>query len=362
VYEHLLDTATATGHLFDPVTDDHTAPNAAVGARERGAEWLERELSNWLAAARHASAAGWDREVLALARAMHWFSDYNEFYPWADIFGWAVAAAQALGDRHAEAALLNFLGWAQYFCLDDTTAGLATHQQALATAVEIGDRREQAWALGYLGGVLARLGRLAEALDHNQRSIALFTEIDYWPALNSTRNARGSILRMLHRYDDALAVHRAVLADLSRRTGQLAPGLLGFHRAHTLSLIGAVMLDLRDWPQAATTFHEARALISAKDQPRAVGQYALNEGIARRMSGELAAAAQCLRLARTLFTDVTARWSRARTLAELAATLDAAGAAHEARTCRQEALALCEELDNDQARALAAELSPRDPA
>ena len=113
--------------------------------------------------------------------------------PWADIAGWAVDAARAIGDRPAEAELLNFLGWAQYRCVEDTAAGLDSHQRALAVAIEIGDRREQAWALGNLGAVLKRLGRLVEALDHNRRSTTLFTELDHWPGLNSTRNSRGAI-------------------------------------------------------------------------------------------------------------------------------------------------------------------------
>jgi tetratricopeptide (TPR) repeat protein/transcriptional regulator with XRE-family HTH domain len=357
LHKHLLDTATAAGPLFDPDSDHHTATNAAVGTRDQAAEWLDQESSNWLAAARHASAAGWHRELIALARAMHWFSDGHDQYPWADVFGWAVAAAQAVGDRHAEAVLLNFLGWAQYYRLGDTTAGLATHQRALATAVEIGDRREQAWALGYLGAVLMRLGRLAEALDHNERATALFIELDYWPALNSMGNSQGKILRMLGRYDEALAAHRAVLADLSRAVQM--ESVHPYHRAYTLSLIGEVMLDLCDWPQAAATFHEARALISEKELPTSVGQYALHEGTARRESGEHAAAAQCLQVALTLFTDAPTRWWRARTCAELAATLEATGAVDEAGHYRREALVLCQALDTEQARTLAAELSRR---
>jgi hypothetical protein len=48
--------------------------------------------------------------------------------------------------------------------------------------------------------------------------------------------------------------------------------------------------------------------------------------------------------------DVSTRWWRARTLAELAAMLDATG------SCRRETLALCQMLDTDEARTLAVEL------
>jgi len=351
VYDHLLRTATASGRLFDPDTE------VQVGVRAQAADWLEREASNWLAAVSHASTAGRHRELVALAGAMHWFSDANQQYPWADIFGWGVAAARAVGDRHAEAALLNFLGWAQGAFLGDPHLQRATHEQALATAVEIGDRREQAWALGYLGSVLTNLGQLLDALDHIRRSTELFTDLDYWPALNSTRNAEGRILRMLARYDGALAAHRAVLADLRRRNDQMEPGLLRYHRACTLSFIGEVMLDLRDWPRAATTFRKARMLVTAKDQPTFAGECAFREGTARRQAGEHTAAVECLTVALTLFTGAATRWWRARTLAELAATLDAIGATGWASGCRREALALCGDLDENQALLLAAELT-----
>ncbi len=182
VYDYLLSTATASGRLFDPDTEGQ------VGARDQAAVWLEREASNWLAAVSQASAAGWHREVVALARAMHWFSDSNWQYPWADVFERGVTAARAVGDRHAEAALLNFLGWAQGVLLGDSRLQRATHERALATAIEIGERRKQAWALGYIAAVSTRLGSAVEALDYIQRSRALFTELGYWLALNSTRN------------------------------------------------------------------------------------------------------------------------------------------------------------------------------
>ena len=76
-------------------------------------------------------------------------------------------------------------------------------------------------------------------------------------------------------------------------------------------------------------------------------------------AGEPAAAARCLRYALTLFADVATSWWQARTLAELALSLDEAGAADAAREHRRAALALCEQLGTGLARALAAELEPQ---
>jgi transcriptional regulator with XRE-family HTH domain/tetratricopeptide (TPR) repeat protein len=351
VYSHLLSMATASGRLFDPETE------ARAGAREEAGAWLEREASNWIAAVSHASTTCRHRELVALARAMHWFSDANQQYPWVDIFGRGVAAARAVGDRHAEAALLNFLGWAQGAFLGDPELQRATHGQALTLAADIGDLREQAWALGYLGSVLTTLGSLVDALDHIQRATARFTELGYWPALNSTRNAEGRILRKLGRHDEALAAHRAVLADLDHRDSELEPSLLAYHRAVTLAFIGEVKLDLRDWDCAAVTFHEARDLVTARDLPAFAGECGFHEGTALRRAGRDADAIECLDVALTLLTGVTARWQRARALVELAGALHATGADEWASEVRGEALALCEELGTDEARALAADLS-----
>lgn len=357
MYGHLLRAATSAGRRLEPESTQHGQPGVPTEVREQAATWLDRESSNWLAALRHAAAAGLHREVIELAWAMHWYSDARQQHPWVDIFGWGVAAARSAGDRQAEAVLLNFLGWAQGFCAHDLDARLVTHRQALAIATEIGDRREQAWALGYLAGVLLQTGQLDEAMDLNERSTVWFTELGAWPAVNSTRNAQGKILRRLGRYGEALTVHRAVLADLGRQAARLPAGVARYHRAFTLSLIGEVMLDLHDWPQAAATFRDARELITAAELPGLAGETAFQEAVARRQAGELTTAAGCLRYALTVFTGAATRWWRARTLAELAATLDQAGTRDQAREHRREALALCGELHTGQARALAAELS-----
>jgi tetratricopeptide (TPR) repeat protein len=362
-----VELAAIAGRWFDPDTghQGRAEPSGEVREQTCGTScspaaagvWRDQESSNWLAALRHAAAAGLHHEVIRVIRALRWYADACQQYPWADIFGWGVTAAHAADDRHAEAALLNLLGWAQGYCRRDLDAGAAAHRRALAIAVETGDLEEQAWALGHLGAALVDLDRLDEALDHIERSIALFTRLGHGLALDRAHNTHGETLRRIGRYDDALAAHRAVLADVARRAGQMPPAAARAHRAHTLTLIGEIMLELRDWPQAAATFRDARALITASEQPWLAGEAAFHEGVARRRAGEADTAARCLRYALTLFADVTTRWWHARTLAELALSLDQAGAADAAREHRRDALALCEQLATGPARALAAELA-----
>ena len=359
VHDYLLATAARFGRLFDPYTEARPRDND----RELAADWLAAEASNWLAAARHAATADKHQQLIDLGLAMHWYSEAYQYHPWAELFGDGVAAARAIGDRHSEAVLLNFVGWAKGLYAPDQQARIPTHAAALAIAREIGDRHEEAWALAYMGSVLARMDRLDEALDHNARATELFVAEGYWPALNTTRNVQGRILRRLGRYDEALAAHRMVLSDLRRRVDQMAPNLLRYQYAFTSSLIGEVLLNLREWARAAEIFHDVRMSINARELPRLAGESAFNEGIARRGSGQFAAGAACLRVALDHFTDVTARWWRARTMTELATTLREAGELDEARDRLREALDLCAELDPDQGKELARKLAAfPDPA
>lgn len=361
VLDHLLRNATAAGAMFHPEAplDGESTEDQPPGfaSRDQAGAWLEREASNWRAAQREAAGVGRHREVIALARAMHWYSDgRTQQQPWDEIFGLGVDSARALGSRRDEAILLNFLGWARYFCLQDNEGGLAAHEQALAAAVDVGDEREQAWALGYMGSVLMRLGRLEEALDHARRAVEMTRMIGYWAAESPIRNNMGAILRSMGRHEEALEVHRAVLADNERPHDGYNPMAVRLLRAYTQYAIGEVLLQMGEWFAATEAFREAKAIFRdmglSSDQARA----ALAEARALRAAGEYSAAQECLRPALSLVDDPTTRLSHAQVLAELAAVLDATGDTDAARSHREQARALCARLGTDPARKLAAQL------
>jgi tetratricopeptide (TPR) repeat protein len=336
VYEHLLHTTATAGWCFDPGIEHHSDAGA-FGSPERAAAWLEDEASNWLAAVRHAATAELHGELITLVPALRGYAETHQQHPWTDIFGWGVTAAQALGDRNAEAVSLNLLGWAQGYCHRNVEAGIAAHRRALTIAVEVDDQRERAWALANLAAALTHLGKWDEALDSIELSIALFTELDDWFATSRARNALGEVLRAMGRYDEALAAHRTVLTETARRTTARPAAVMRAVRAHALALIGEVLLDQQDWAQAAETFHDARILINGNELPGLAAEAALHEGVARRNAGQTAAAVDCLQAAITLFADVTARSWRVRALTELADTLEQAGAVDEAREPRRQA-------------------------
>ncbi|WP_236792817.1 NB-ARC domain-containing protein [Amycolatopsis sp. GM8] len=361
VVDHLLAMATEAGRLFFP-----DAPAGATGGhfatREEAGAWLDAEARNWLAAQGTAARAGRHREVLDLAMAMHWYSDSRvQQRPWDEVFEFGVAAARALGCRHEEAAMLNAVGWARYYCLGDYEGGRALLDEALALATRIGDRREETWALGYLGAVLMRLGRPEEALDHIRRSVAMSGELGFWLGQCTIRNALGEILGAIGRADEGLAVHRAVLVDAEFYRDEAHPDSYRMLKSFTIQLIGQALETLEDWLRAATTFGAARELFATIPLPLQEAEAALHEGMAWRRAARYYMALEPLRFAVAEFTGATNRWDRAQALSELAALLDHTGDRDGAREHRAEAVALYEELGTDRAKELAARLADPKP-
>lgn len=333
------------GRADSPFDDDRAA-----------AYWLDRESGNWLAALRDAARRGRHTEVVAVARALHWYSDANSHrHPWDEIFSLGVAAARAAGSPRDEAVLLNCLGWARYFCQDRNVDGLAALARALELARRIGDRREQAWALTYTAAILVRTGRAGTAVDHSRRAVGLFREIGYALGEQSAASAQGGALAALGRFAEAAELHRGVLAFHGRGAGLSRTGA-AVARAGAMMSLGAALAgmgQLRDaadqYARARRVFHRCGATFS---EANAVHRY----GLALASLGEAHAAAEALRAALDLYAALSCPWWEAQTLSALAALAGAASDPAAARLLRQRALDRCGELDAPQVRTLRATL------
>ncbi|MDQ0376131.1 ATP-binding protein [Amycolatopsis thermophila] len=356
VVDHLLDTGIEAGRLFFPDALRESVEASRFASRDQASAWLDAEAANWRAAQRMALDHGKYRQVVDLARALHWFSDGRiQQLPWDEVFALGVDAARALGSRGDEAVLLNFLGWARYYCLGDNEGGRAAHREALEIATEIGDRREQTWALAYLGSVLLRLGRPEEALDHVERAVGL-ADMDFWMGQGSIRNVLGKVLCAVGRPGEALLVHREVLADTERYRDDANSFTYRFFRALTFQLLGTALTATGDWPGGAGAFHTARTLFDEGGFRVAGAECAVQEGAAWREAGRLGMAEACLRAALDVFTPVLTRWQRAQALGELALVADAGRQDAAAGEYRREALAVCEDLGTEAALSLAKRL------
>ncbi|WAL64304.1 tetratricopeptide repeat protein [Amycolatopsis cynarae] len=358
--DHLLGRATEAARWFHP---EAAGAGGRFASREEAERWLDRETACWAAAHRLAAHAGRHREVLALADALYWYAEVrSRQLPWEEVFERGLEAARELAARAGEAKMLNLLGWVRYHCLADDAAALATHQRALAVAEEAGEVEERAKALRHLAVVLLRMGRTDEALAHVRRAVAGARRLGFWTGQGTVLNTLGEILRAAGKPREALSVHRSVLSYMELYRGGATADTYRFFRSRTLQMIGADLAELADWPRAARRYRAARELFREGRNTVEEAEAAVQEGVAWREAGDHAAAADCLRSALAEFTEPAARWSRARTLVELAKTLELTGQAGAAAEHRRTALHLCRRLGTPAARRLAAELeSATDP-
>ncbi|GLY24178.1 helix-turn-helix domain-containing protein [Micromonospora sp. NBRC 101691] len=346
----LLRRTRQAGAMFEPVACRADSP---FDDDRAAAYWLDREAGNWLPALRDAARSGRHTDVVAVAKALHWYSDATSHrHPWEEIFSLGVAAARAAGSPRDQAALLNFLGWARYFCRDRNTDGLATLARALELARRIGDRREEAWALTYTAAIHIRTGRAGSAIDHCRRAVALFREIGYALGEHSAASAQGAALAALGRFAEAAERHREVLAFHGRGNGLSRTGA-AVARAGAMMSLGADLAGMGRWRDAADEYARARRVFhrcgATFSEANAVHRY----GLALQALGEVDAAAEALRAALDLYAALSCPWWEAQTLSALAALVDAApDRAADARRLRQRALDRCGELDAPEVRTL----------
>ncbi|MFG2049809.1 ATP-binding protein [Micromonospora sp. NPDC048935] len=347
----LLRRTRQAGLMFEPLAARGDSP---FDDDRAAACWLDRESGNWLAALRDAARSGRHADVVAVTRALHWYSDGNSHrHSWDEIFSLGVAAAQAAGSPRDEAVLLNFLGWARYFCRDRNTDGLAALDRALELARRIGDRRQEAWALTYRAAIFIRIGSGGEAVDHCRRAVALFREIGYALGEHSAASVQGGALAALGRFAEAADLHRDVLVFYARGSTGLSRTGAAVARAGAMMSLGADLAGLGRWRAAADEYARARRLFhrcgATFSEANAIHRY----GLALQALGEVDAAAEALRSALALYAALCCPWWEAQTLYALAAL---AGEAADARQLRERALDRCGELDAPEVRTLRASL------
>ncbi|MEU8086747.1 helix-turn-helix domain-containing protein [Micromonospora sp. NPDC049101] len=347
----LLRRTRQAGSMFEPVAARVDSP---FDDDRAAAYWLDRESGNWLAALRDAARRGRHADVVAVTRALHWYSDANSHrHSWDEIFSLGVAAARAAGSPRDEAVLLNFLGWARYFCRDRNTDGLAALDRALELAQRIGDRREEAWALTYSAAIFIRIGSGGAAVDHCRRAVGLFREIGYALGEHSAAGVQGGALAALGRFAEAADLHRDVLAFYARGSSGLSRTGAAVARAGTMMSLGADLAGMGRWRAAADEYARARRVFhrcgATFSEANAIHRY----GLALQALGEVDAAAGALRSALALYAALCCPWWEAQTLSALAAL---AGEAAHARRLRERALDRCGELDAPEVRTLRASL------
>lgn len=278
--------ATAAALHFD--AEQHSTPAGdpdpatAPADRDQARAWLEAERDQWLAAFHHAHTAGWHRQALDAAEAMHWFSDLTQHWPqWVDIFRTAAESGRALGSPREEATHLNYLAWAHNTCAHQPHAALEAADTALTAARACDDQLQTGWALGYGAGALHRLGRLGEAIARLRASADCHRDNTSLPgrlAELTTLNCLGDVLREHGRPEEALGIHRRSLEICREGISGASPQLLAVYQAVTRRHLGSDYAALGWWQEAEGWLREAWEFFEHSDMSAWSGPVQLELG------------------------------------------------------------------------------------
>jgi DNA-binding XRE family transcriptional regulator/tetratricopeptide (TPR) repeat protein len=201
--EWLLDVTVKAGRWFEPEygeAADTGEELVDLSSSEAAQDWLVAEGENWFRAAHIARENGWNQPVVDAAEALHWFSDHWQSWGhWAEVFG---MAAEALGDRVAQATQLNYLSWAQNIGGERELA-TETALRAAEIAQEAGCIRQCAWAFFYAAWA-GESGDLELALVHALESERLFAQTKDFEGRIQALSWTSNILTLLNRPHEAL--------------------------------------------------------------------------------------------------------------------------------------------------------------
>jgi tetratricopeptide (TPR) repeat protein len=285
----LLDTTVAAGRWFDPTSASGSGENGASGrggpaSAEEAGRWLEQESLNWLGALRAAFAAGRHTEVMAVAAAMHWFSErWRHWECWLEVFQMSAASAGARGDRRRQAVHLNYLAWAYTTCALRHDLAEAPARQALQLAGEVGDLSEQGWSWVCIGSAARRAGEAARAQEAARQALPLFEAAADWDGYSQGLSLLAGSLAQAGQHREAIARYRLLEALLAEPDRAPSPLLSDATAGHAHLNVGMSLLALRRWAPAAASFRVAlpRLQRSGVRQSEARCRYGLGSALIR---------------------------------------------------------------------------------
>ncbi|TYB64762.1 tetratricopeptide repeat protein [Nonomuraea sp. PA05] len=281
----LLEIATVAGRWFEP---DYGAPPPGwdslveLDDQQQAREWLMAEGEAWLAALRETARLGEHARVVEVAEAMHWFSDlWMHWGHWPEVFGLSSRAARAMGDPVQEAAHLNYLSWAQTYCLARYGEAEATALRALELARRSGDVRQQGWSLTY--ATWALWGRDDQpgketALEHSRRSAECFEQAGDADGHAQALVGVGNCLRRLGRLEESLRHCLATVERLRDPSFGGSPAITNHAIGAALDVVGESYLQLGRWQEAADHYQQALSELRTRPIGRALALSLTNLG------------------------------------------------------------------------------------
>ena len=282
-----------------------------------------------------------------------------EFTAMDDALAWCEGERAGLGaaTRLAAESGLHELAWElpaaafSFFLHHSHWADwVATHQIGLASARVLGDREAQARMLNNLGIAFGQQ-RLEDSVDCFEQSLALYRELaDLAGEARAATNVANACFD-LGRFEEALAGAERSLA-LPRRAGQR------YGEGITLGILGVASRELSRFGQAIEYLQAALSIFRELGDQVTEADCLSDLGEAYLDLGQVDDALACLGESAVLWRAVGNRYGCAATLRRLGHAQVRAGQADEARQVLAEALRLFEELgDHAQAAVVRASLA-----
>jgi DNA-binding SARP family transcriptional activator/Tfp pilus assembly protein PilF len=259
-------------------------------------KWCEAERPNLVAGTRQAAASGFHQLAWRLAVAcLSFFHKRAYWADWVKTHQIALASARAIGDRRAEALVMNNLGTA--FTRQGMDEAAECFEQALAIRREIGDLLGEAQSATNMADNYVQLKRFDEALELLNRVLEIRRQAATPYGEGVTLNNLGETFLALGRFDEAvdrLTQARQIFHDIEeiRGEGYALANLGGAYLAlgHTADAIGVLERALELRQASGERFDEAHTL---RDLGRAY-----------QLAGQDDRAADCLRQAAATFADL----------------------------------------------------------
>jgi DNA-binding SARP family transcriptional activator len=263
------------------------------GSLEEALDWCEAQRLGLVAAVRQAGGAGLHELAWKLpAAAMNFLYRRSHWADWAATHEIGLASARALGDRQAEARMLNNLGMA--YGVRRLKESVTCFERALALYRELGDPQGEGRAANNVANACFDLGRFSEALEAGQRSLVIQRRAGNRYSEGVALNILGCACRELGRYPLAIDQLIQALAIFREIGDPLA-------EADSLSDLGEVHLRLDRLDEALACLRESLGIWRANGDQYGEAATLHRLGMALQRAGDLGQAAEMLSEALRMF-------------------------------------------------------------
>jgi DNA-binding SARP family transcriptional activator/tetratricopeptide (TPR) repeat protein len=298
-----LHTAEAAGRVISPQharvplgDGDLVQPALAFASLELALGWCETERAGLVTATSQAAQAGLHEIAWKLpAAAMSFFYRRSHWADWVATHEVGLGSARILGDRLAEAWMLNNLGMA--FGLQRKAAAVGCFEQALSIYRELCDPQGEARAANNVAQACLRLRRFPEALRAAQRSLVIQHQARDRYGEGIALGNLGDACRELGRFDEAIDRLKQALI-IFRELGDK------HSEADSLSDLGDVYLTVDRLDDALECLRASLSIWRATGERHGQAATLKRLGLAQRRAGRSEEACALLSEARLIFEEL----------------------------------------------------------